>query len=629
MNTPATAARRRLSRAERLILIGLAMIVAQTAFRIWSVSGSWFFADDFLFIGVEQAGQADASWIFGAHNVHVMPLGYLLVKPVVAAGAYAWWAAAVQIVVLQVLASLACWWMLRTLFGDRPGTVVALGFYLFSPLVVPGTLWWAAAINMLPHHIALFALIAAHTRYLQTRQTRWLGWAAFFLILGFASYAKMILAPLVLALLTLLYFAHGGLMQRLRRAVLDYAAAWRVYAMLTLAYLVYYFAVTESTPRPAWADIGRTVELTVLQSFGPALLGGPWRWTFDPAELFDDARQFADPSLAMIVASWIVLAVLGLWHHGRVRRGLWPLWILAPYVLLSAVINALGRSWAFGAAYSSMEVRYLADVAGIAALCLGLAIMPVRGAQTCIVARGVPTQRRRRERRLATTGLTLLVGSASLSSTLYVLPWHEDETMTQRVYVERVRTALHALDGPVEILDVGVPGAVWWDFEGDSHRVSRIFAAEAEFFAPVLEGTNVHLIDRAGRLRRAAPLQPARTAPGPAPECGYRIADARTEVPVDPLPDYAAWVFVHYYAGDFGRMRVQAGSRSSTTPVYPGLNTFVMRQEGAIDRVTFWPQADTTLCVDRIHVAELDDFPAAGDELRERDARPTDAEPLP
>ena len=38
---------------------------------------------------------------------------------------------------LQVAASVACWWMLVTLFGIRPGAVALLLLYLTSALAVP------------------------------------------------------------------------------------------------------------------------------------------------------------------------------------------------------------------------------------------------------------------------------------------------------------------------------------------------------------------------------------------------------------------------------------------------------------------------------------------------------------
>jgi hypothetical protein len=250
MSTSAPQPRKQLTRGERYVLIALAMILAQLLLRGWAASGSWFYSDDFIFLGATAHGDADTAWLFHPHNVHLMPLGLFLSTLVGHAGAFTWWLAASQIIVMQALASLACWWMLRRLFGDRPGVLIVLAFYLFSPLSFPTVVWWSAALNQLPHQIALFGAVAAHVGYLRTRHLSQAALAGLFLAIGLASYAKAALIPLVLVALAVMYFSSGRPLARLRTALTRYWHAWAIYAVLTVGYLIAYFVKVPSTDRP-------------------------------------------------------------------------------------------------------------------------------------------------------------------------------------------------------------------------------------------------------------------------------------------------------------------------------------------------------------------------------------------
>ncbi|MFI5426134.1 hypothetical protein [Aeromicrobium sp. UC242_57] len=186
---------RRFTPAERLALIALGLIVAQLVLRGWATAGSWFYSDDFIFIGTTASGQADLDWLFAPHNIHLMPLGLWLSTWVGNIGTFSWLLAATQILLLQALASLSCWWMLRTLFGNRRGVLVALAFYLFAPMSFPSVVWWSASLNQLPHQIALFGAVAAHVTYLRTRHPSRAVLAGLFLLLGYASVHQDAAAP--------------------------------------------------------------------------------------------------------------------------------------------------------------------------------------------------------------------------------------------------------------------------------------------------------------------------------------------------------------------------------------------------------------------------------------------------
>lgn len=602
-----TSERTRLTRAERIIVIGLVLVIAQVAFRVWSVGNSWFFFDDFLFMGAESLGDADLEYVFGAHNVHLMPLGYLLVKPVVAAGAFAWWAAAAQIILLQLAAGLACWWMLRTLFGDRPGTLVALGFYLFSPLVVPGTLWWAAAINQVPHHAALFAMIAAHVRYMQTRDKRWIAWASLFLILGLGSYAKMILAPGVVAMLAILYFSEGRLRPRLVTAIRRYLWAWIPYTVIAGTYLGYYFSVVPTTDRPTFLEVVQTIEITVARAFGPSALGGPWQFGEPPAIGAEGGRLIADTSAGLVVLSWVIIVIAATILHLRVRRSLWALWVLGPYLVLSAIFTAVSRAFLLGPELSSLEIRYIGDAAVIGSLCLGLALMPVRGATTSIGPRATLYEAIRPPRALGVIAIVVFLVGSAITSVQLALPWHGEVRMQQRLFVANAEASLQTAPQPVEVINTSVPTGMLWGAAAPYHMVDSVLSPFDDQFTVVEGGNNVQIFDSNGLLRAAAPDGDPRNEPGPEAGCGYRVVGGPTTVEIDPVDDFGVWVWVDYFSSDNGAMVVEAGGSRDEVDVIPGLNRLMVPQAGRVEDVTFRPLDDTNVCVNDIHVAGIVD----------------------
>jgi hypothetical protein len=126
----------RLTPSGRVTTAALSLIAVQMLFHGWITSGSWFEWDDYIFLADVARGDADTTWLFHSHFGLFMPVSFLLVKIVGGVG-LSWAAVATQILVLQLLASLACWWMLRTVFGNRLRILVPLAFYLFSPMVPP------------------------------------------------------------------------------------------------------------------------------------------------------------------------------------------------------------------------------------------------------------------------------------------------------------------------------------------------------------------------------------------------------------------------------------------------------------------------------------------------------------
>ena len=603
MSANSTTQRRKFTASERMVLIALAMILVQLVFRGWATAGSWFYSDDFIFLGATAHGDANTEWLFHPHNVHFMPFGLLLAKFVGSVGTFSWFLAATQIIVMQAIASLLCWWMLRKIFGDRPGVLLALGFYLFGSLTFPTVVWWAAALNQLPHQIALFGAIGAHVAYLRTRHPSQAVLATLFLTLGFASYSKSVLIPLVLLTLAFLYFTDGGFINRCQQTVSRYWHAWALYGALTVGYLVMYAIRIPGTKAPSLDAALGTLNLSVTQSFGSAITGGPWHWDSLLQAGGAGPRLFVATPIFFVMTSWIVLAAV--WGYQTLcnRRALWPLYLLVPYLVLSGLLIAAGRAGAFGVGPAALELRYLADLGAIGALCIGLATMPVLGARQSLEPRTPPLVSLAPAMWLKRTIVGLFLMGSVVSSVTYALPWHDAKRMPQREYIANASEALK--DGGIEVADSGVPENVLWSVAYPANLVSQVLAPFGDKFNVVSVGTDLRMFDSSGHLDKALISGDPRTQPGPEQGCGYPVSIGPETIDIAPVYNFPFWMTISYLAGSDGIVTVAAGKTSVEVPIEKGLHTAFLMTEGAYDAATITPLQGVSLCIDNINVGQL------------------------
>jgi hypothetical protein len=591
-----------LSTGERVVLVAWAMIALQLVLRGWAVAGSWFYADDFIFLGTVARGEATTDWLFSPHNIHLMPLGLWLTTLVGAVGAFSWTAAVAEILVLQLLASLACWWMLRTFFGDRPGILVPLGAFLFLPMSFPTVVWWAAVVNQLPHQAALYACLAAHVVYLRERRRWALVMATVFFALALGSYTKGLLVPVLLVLVAVLYFAEGGLLRRPWRALVDYWQAWTAYGVVTAGYLVTYLTTVPSTGRPDLQVLADTVDLSLTTSLAPSMLGGPWVWTSLNQVGGVGPRLFVDTPASLVALSWLVLGMLALVAVLRRRRAWFAILVLAVYALASAVLVGAGRAGDFGVASASLELRYFADLSGVVALCLGLALLPVRGAVGSSEPRTPVVLDLHVGRRWVAAGLAVVLAGSLWSSFAYARPWHDPEQMPQEQWIANATEGLTA--EPVEIPDTPVPDSVLWAAGFPANLVSRLLSPLGDRVQVVDQGTDLKMLDDRGRLRPATIPDVPRTQPGPDGACGYAVRES-TKIQIVPVLDFDFWLTISYLGAQDGTMTVSAGRTETELPVERGPHTAYVRTQGAYDSVTLTPAPGTTLCVDNLNVGFL------------------------
>lgn len=600
--------RRPLERGEKVVLAALAMIIAHLAFRTWAVAGSWFYSDDFIFLGTVAGGGDSGAWLLTPHNIHLMPFALWLTTWVGHLAAFSWWAAATQIIVMQALAALACWWMLRTLFGDRRGILLALGLYLVSPATVTTGVWWAAAINQLPHQIALFGAVAAHVHHMRTGRWSWALVTSGFLVLGYASYTKTLLLPVLLLAITFVYFARGPAIGRLRQSIGGFWRTWVLQGALTVSYVWFYLTVVPSSPIPAPSVLFETIDLSIVQAAVPSLFGGPWQWQTLGQPGGVGPRQFVDTPLLLTVLSWGLLFALLTVQSLRYRRAWWPTVIVLGYAVASAGLVASGRATAFGPEAAAFELRYFSDLAGVGALCLALSLMPLIGATGSLEPRDPPMLRMSVPARWPRLLVGGVVVGALVSSIGYVRPWHDASQMPQRAYISTVQAEVGG--GTLTLADTTVPDEVLWNAAFPASLASRILAPLRDQLDFVEAGTDLQILDPTGRPVDAYVPGDPRSLPGPSDGCGYPVSGKARTIGFAPVIDFPFWLTISYLAAKDGIVEVTAGSTTRRIGVEQGLHTIFMQTDGAYEEVIVEPEAATSLCIDAVRVGQLETVPA-------------------
>lgn len=617
-------------RWSRVTWWALALIGAQMVLRTWATSRSWFMWDDYIFLADVARGDTSVAWLFHSHFSLVQPVAFAIVWAIGGVGLN-WTVIGASIVVLQLVASLSCWWMLRVLFGNRLLIVLPLLFYLFSPLTVPSTVWWSVAIYQYPHQIAIFGSIAAHVMYVRSGRWIHLAMAAGFLTLGLGSYLKAPLIALVLLGISWLWFTEGPWRERASQLARSWRA-WAVYGVLTVGYIMLWASRTTDVPARRNCELPGVLRNSMLETVGTSVVGGPLNWRLwtggidpfiagsncvpqayegNPDLIVGGAPQsLASPALALIVLSWLLIGFLVLHRWSRHANALRSLWILVPYVGLSAVLVFAGRAATWGSQVSAREIRYFSDVAAIVALALGTALMPIIASRVGVKPRVEPYITKGLSPTVIRTLIFAFVIGSVASTITYVLPWHNTqraEVFPERVFLEQVKRELPAADEePIDIVDVPLPISVANPVIFPYNLPSRKLAPLTSRLRPVQQGTGLKILDDNGRLRPAEIRDAPRAEPGPVEDCGYLVQGSIQRIEVSPVVPGSWWTRVDYLASDDGVLEINAGPTTRRVPVKRGLHQMIFLTEGNFSSVRLRAEdPDLSVCVDNVHVGPV------------------------
>lgn len=597
-----------MSQAQKVTVVASVLIIGQLAFRAWAAFGGWFYVDDFKFLSASRR-PLTVDLLMTTHDDKLMPGGLLIAWFVAKSGAFAWPVAAASLVVMQTLASIAAWFMLRMLFGARWAVLVPLALYLFSPMTLTAYMWWGAAINLLPVQIAMFLAVGLHVKYLSTDKLRYVVLTALSIAVGMLFYQKSLLIYPVIVLLTLFYFGEGRRFRRLWFTLARWWRAWLVYGALLAGYLTYTLVKVPSPISAGGAvDYPGILGTLTFKTFVTTAVGGPWRWATGVLP----AAQ-VDPPLVVIVLSAVF--IVGVVAYAALRRShTWPAWFLiAGYVLADGFLLAGGRGSTAGV-LAAVETRYVSDAMPVLILAIGLAYLPLRSArarssaprESPVLTVGLP-----RAAAIA-TGLLVAAGCA-VSSVQYVGFWHDNYAARQ--FVDNV-TAAERRTGNLDVLDAEVPTTVLLPGLYPYTLPSKFFNGSPHVRTH-RSGTNLQVFDDKGIARIPVINDGVATAPPAKGSCGTLYSTQPNQKALSrpngltmqlsgPANGFGTWMAIGYLATQDGSVTVTTGDVSKTIPLLRGPNTFFIRPTATFQKVVFTDLSDNmTFCASSVKIGHL------------------------
>jgi hypothetical protein len=579
-------------------LAGGLMILVQAAFRAWAVYPGFFYGDDYRLVREAGLDKFGISYLTQPYDAQFMPYGRMVAWIAARPELMEWSLLATSSLIAQVVAGVACFWMLGTVFGWRWGILGPLALYLSCAMTMPVLMWWAAGLNQIPLQAVFFATIAAWVHYLRNRSWWWL--LATFLIIAFGllCYVKTLLLFPILAFIALAYFSEGRPIRRVRIAVRAYWPAVLAGLAGAATFTAYYVTqVPQLATTGGSSQFGGLLNGMLGTSFAVGAFGGPWRWDdkIAPAGL-------ADPPAWAVHLSWVLAALIIAYLALRRERTLRAWLMLAAYLAADFTLLLTTRAPVVGAVTGS-EYRYLTDSTCALTLAVSLASMQILGAVQSSVPRSTPLLIRGLSNRVVAVGVTLVVVSGAFSAWGYARMWH-----TENVGDHYLHTAIATMQGSdeVDLADQDVPATIIAPF-GFPYNRTRILLPLVSKTARFPEATDsLHILDENGAVHSADLDVAASSLPAPANGCGWKVtATNGASIPLERETNgFSWWLKIEYLASGDSGVRVVAGDGDVTTEVFRGLgDLYVYITGGVFDEVRFEDlDPGVTLCVDTIDV---------------------------
>lgn len=438
-------------RGRGVTVVAVTLIAVQLWLKGALLAGGYFRQDDYHYLDRAAASGFGWSYLMVVDSGHLLPFGLAIAWLQARLGRYDWPATAGVILLLLAVASFAMLRMLLTVFGRRPGILVPLGIFLFSPLSLAGTDWWAVAIEILPLEAAMFLAIDAHVRYLRSGRLRTAAAAAAWLAAGLAAMEKGAVVPLLLLALTAAFFVPRV------RDVRRYWRAWAIYGGVLACYVAVFFAQLHTSAvqpgKPSSAGhVLSLIKTMTGTSLVPGALGGPWHWATGSG--YDQAA----PPAVLQWLSWAVALIVVVVTCLRRPRA-WRAWAIAAGWIVAAdfVPVIIGRLGGYPGSLLGAQTRYLTDATGVLALCAGLALLPLAGEPDAYRFRLGP---RRRPLIAAATALICAVAAGSVWSLERLQSVSNATTATARSYIATAQAAVEDAPPGTVIVDSAVPAVI-------------------------------------------------------------------------------------------------------------------------------------------------------------------------
>ena len=567
-------------------LAAVALIAVQLVIRAVLAFDGYFYWDDLILIGKAGThGLLSPSYLFDDHDGHVMPAAFLVAGAIIRLAPLDWTGPAINLVVLQLLASLALLRALYVILGWRRVLLIPLTFALFTPLAVPGFAWWAAALNSLPMLAALAWVCADAILLVRTGNQRYAVTGVLVYFGGLLFFEKAAVIPFVAFAVTALLWHVRGDRSAVRTVWWAGLRFWVASLALTVSWVAVYLAVVNQR---RWSfDLSMTWDLlwrSITHGIVPGLAGGPWHW-----DRWAPASPWATPPPPVMALGWLVLAGLVALSLFRKRR-IGPVWLTAAgYAAACQVPIYLMRSSKQTALELAQTLRYLPDLVVVLVLLAAVALCAPNRAAAARWLDASP------KRSVATVGFAVAFVASSLYSTAtFLTSWRDNPAQP---YLQNARAGLAAAhaasDAP--LLDQEVDPLVLQRVAAPENLASHMFALLRDRPEFASATTQLRMLDSSGRLIGARVTWIRTVVPGPMPQCGYFTQPdkpARLILDGPLLP--ADWtVELNYLANSDGSMTLSLTQGPDVkVPVHPGLNRVFARLPGAGDAIAV--RANTT-----------------------------------
>jgi hypothetical protein len=587
-----------------LRVVAVVLIVVSVGWRASITTRGYLTADDFPIISQADAAGLGVGHLFELYNNHLMPAGRLVTWVTHRLTEFDYWPYATLMIIGQVAVSIAFYRLLRLMLQPSWALLVPLCLFLFNPLTLEVSAWWAVGINLLPMQFAMIMAVGAQVRYTRTRDGRHLRALALWVVFGLVFFEKALLVVALVFLLTLCLYAPGGPVRAVLTTIRRWWPAWLVLTGVSLGFLALYLSLSASSLRRPTS--GGEVVTFLQQFFGrslPAgLLGGPWSW-LDAAD--GPAVVALTPTAQRV--SWVLvlaLIVFTLWLRRGVALRAWVLLLI--YAALSAGLIGATRLGSAFSGVAGLVPRYIGDVLLVAAICVGVALCGLRRPEPDAPADlPAPVRAHRRPYAAALALCTVLLVSSSVYSGVdFGTDW---ASKLGRDYLRTARAGLATAPPGTVFMDQPVPSAVVDQLSAPWNMQSRFFAPLDRDPVFVTQARTLSVFDSSGTVRPAW-VMGVKAQPGPAPGCGYQVTGSRpVEVPLaGTVVEYWHAVRVAYISDrdTRGTFRLGAGERSFD--VRRGLNAIFLLLYGGGDEVELTvtdPAAN--LCTDEIEIGEL------------------------
>jgi hypothetical protein len=478
----------------------------------------------------------------------------------------------------QAVLAVAFYRLLRLLLPATWGVLIPLAIFLFSPLTLETTTWWAVGGSQLGMLLALTLALGAQVKYARTGRARHLVSLGGAFVLGTLFFEKtLLLVPLVF-LFTACLLVTGGPIRSVIETVRRFWRSWLVLGGLAAGYVTLYIALAPAGARQP-ANTGEVVTFVreiVGSTLLPGLVGGPWEWI----DVGEGPPVTGTPEV-LRWATWAAFLALVIITVSRRRIAARAWLLLALDLSMTVVLLATTRLGGIYSPVAGLAPRYVTDVVLVGAVCVGVALFglaPATAAAASGRAETAPPPRPEHWRGAPVVALALalvvLIGSAGWTSARFGDDWKHK---MGREYLATVQAELAVAPRNEVFFDAVVPDWVMPALSAPDNLQSRMFRLLDPRPQFVTAAENPRMFNSEGHIRPVQ-IDGVTNRPGPEPNCGYKATGGRpARVELARGVDEWRWAIrIVYLSGGDAPAVVYFGGTTTRFQIRHGVNQIML-----------------------------------------------------